>query len=81
MLRNVLIREWVSAVYEGGKQKAGTGCYSQDFTATGVFHQWVMDSYMDGYTNGGTLTSELKAVVELPDGTVDLIHYGRIKFV
>lgn len=46
----------------------GTGVYTKDFPGSAFFHKWI------------NIGNELNAIVEITDGTIDLIAYNRVKF-
>lgn len=79
-LRKVLYKEWIPIemiknIEKGfSSPKKGTGCYEETFSNKGLFHQWVVttDEHSD---------TRLQAIIELPDGTVELIPPHVLKFV
>ena len=86
-MRKVLFKKWipkqtekVDALFGGGKieQKVkGTACWSEDYTETGIFHQWAA-SYEEFETGAGNFTV---AIVEMSDGTIGEILPSNLKFV
>jgi len=77
-MRKVLFKTWiprrtekVDSLFGGGKieQKIqGTGCWSEEYTEFGMFHQWAA-SYEEFETGAGNFTV---AIIERPDGTIYL---------
>lgn len=84
-MRKVLFKKWIpiiTEIIEGifGKESArvkGTGCWEDDFTQEGIFHQWAA-SYEEFETGPGNYTV---ALVELPDGTISEVLPSNLKFV
>lgn len=82
-MRKVKYTKWIPFQYKdadgniqkhrtkGSEQVEGTGCYSEELD--GYFHQW-------GQLNGGDGV-ETYAIVERPDGGVDFVNPGRLRFV
>ena len=57
--------------------KEGTGCYAQNYTSEGLFHQWA-NSYEEFESGPGNYTI---ALVEIEDGTIVEILPYNIKFI
>lgn len=82
-MRKVLFKKWIPRESEkhpsglGEITKKGTGCWSQDFTEKGLFHQWA-SAYEDGGEGFGNYTV---ALIELPCGEIQEVLPCNIKFI
>lgn len=81
-MRKVSFKEWIPTewIQKDGRniseQVKGTGCWSKDYTGTGLFHQWA--NACEEYSNGaGNYTV---ALVELEDGTIKEVLPFHVKF-
>lgn len=54
-----------------------SGYFEDDFNSEGTFHAWGFEIQ----DNGDQMVSDSVAIVELPDGTVQLIAPTKIKFI
>jgi hypothetical protein len=81
-MRKVLYRKWIpfNWVKRPGENsnmiEPGTGCWENNFTHEGLFHQWV-NAYENFESGAGNYTVGL---VELPDGTIEEVLPTNIKF-
>lgn len=80
-MKKVLFKRWIPIAYETSdafsKMIKGTGCLESDYTHEGIFHRWGLDF---AETNGGTGSYSV-AIIEMPDGTIELILPQYIKFI
>lgn len=87
-MRKVKVKAYIPAEYpegthsanqdrEGHYPKKGTGCYSDDFTIDALFHQWTTGIFPAD--NG--MGSGVEAIVELMDGTIEVVYFRNLKFV
>ena len=53
------------------------GYFETDFLNDGIFHSWGFESQ----DNGEQVIMDSIAIIELPDGSVEMIRPDRIKFV
>ncbi len=81
-MRKVSFKEWIPTKWVNieGRNTAieviGTGCWSKEYTCTGLFHQWA--NACEEYSNGaGNYTV---ALVELEDGTIKEVLPTNVKF-
>ena len=81
MQRNVLVKKWILNQYIGENSKrvhvVGTGCFEDDYTTKGIFHQW--GSSFEEFDNGAA--NFTTAIVEFEDGTVEEVLPKNIKFI
>lgn len=81
-MRKVSFKEWIPTEWitkensNISTQVKGTGCWSNEYTGTGLFHQWA--NACEEYSNGaGNYTV---ALVELEDGIIKEVLPSNIKF-
>jgi hypothetical protein len=78
-MRKVIFKRFIPTQYIGyvgeGKIVKGTGIYEEGMPNPGMFHRWVTCD--DPVTKKITLM----AVIEISDGSVELIRYDKLKFV
>lgn len=67
-MKKVTYKKWVPLELVEGAKVKGTSQHEEVYSQEGLFHQWL-------YNNG-----QLVAVVEKPDGTVELVIYSALKF-
>ncbi len=74
-MQKILFKVWIDAIYDDENRKVkGTGCLSEEFTQSGIFHAFIpaMDSNFPTYA---------VAIVTDDNGRVHEFATGRIKFV
>lgn len=83
-MRKAKFKKWIPAQYEEKnendflpKQKEGTGCFSEDFSENGLFHQWGT-ACEESHENYGNYTV---GIIELEDGSICTAHPEHIKFM
>ena len=80
MFRKILFKKWVPIRWADDaahKRIAGTGCWEEEYTQAGLFHEWGSDyeTLEDGVGNYTI------AIIELPNGEIVEILPSNIKFV
>ena len=84
-MRKILFKKWIPVEYsyrekgtfcETKTRIQGTGCYSNDFTEEGLFHQWI-NSSEEG--NVGVIIYPI-AIVELKNGEIIELPTNAVKF-
>lgn len=77
-MRKVLFKKWVPRQLDGScKIIPNTGCFEDDYTIEGVFHQWGV-----GYEHFDIgIGNYSVAIVELHDGTMAEVYPQNIKFI
>jgi hypothetical protein len=80
-MRKVLFKKWIEVEYflvnGSNKRVAKTGCFANEYTEKGVFHQWA-NACIEFESSAGNYTV---AIVELPDGTISEVPPSNIKFI
>ena len=80
-MRKVLFKKWIPREIEkfqlGERTKKGTGCFMEEFTEKGLFHQWAA-AYEEGSAGFGNYTV---ALIELPNGEIVQMLPSNIKFI
>ena len=82
-MRKVLFKKWIpkrtekvnGSIYE--TMVKGTGCWSSEYSESGLFHQWA-NAYEESTEGFGNYTV---ALIELSDGTVESVLPSNIQFV
>lgn len=74
MLRKVRFKKWIPGELRKGvpdnewPYEKGTQCYEEGYSLTGYFHKWI-NEHMN-----------VKAIVEIEDGTLQLVEMVALKF-
>lgn len=82
-MRKVLFKTWIPRQTEIINNQPfqttvkGTGCWSSEYTESGIFHQWAA-SYEEFETGAGNFTV---AIVEMSDGTIKEVLPSNVKFI
>lgn len=79
MLRKVLFRRYTSLKYADYEVNTpvGMGSYTE-FIYDGVFHEWVT---MVNGGEGTPTTTLVCGIIELSDGTIELVNHYDLKFI
>ena len=77
--RKVKFKKWIPAVIYPGFRlpEKGTGCWENEFTNEGLFHQWA-SAYKESSAGYGNYTV---ALVELPTGEIESVLPSNLKFI
>ena len=80
-MRKVLFKKWIPRETEkyqfGERTKNGTGRFMEEFTESGLFHQWAAtcEESSEGFGNYTV------ALIELPNGEIIQMLPSNLKFI
>jgi len=76
-MRKVIFKEWIPVEHKDGKKVMGTGCFSSEYTGSGLFHSFGFnyEEFNEGVGNYSV------AIIELPSGEIVEVFPRNLKFV